>query len=83
MVKDNSNLQAVMYKGTKEERQEGRREGSRKTYSVFLYQHACALMHKKNSLHFLIRILLDINILGSTIVHRDIQQAMLLVSCIR
>lgn len=46
MVKDNSNLQGVMCEGTKEERQEGR-EGSRKTYSVFLYQHAYPLMHKK------------------------------------
>lgn len=82
MVEENSNLQAVICKETKEVRQEGRREGSRKTHSVFLDQHACALMHKKESLHFLTRILLDINILGAAIVHRNIQQDILLVSFI-
>lgn len=53
-----------------------------KTQIVFLYQQSRALMHRNESLHFLIRILLDINILGASIVHRNIQQDMLLVSFI-
>lgn len=28
-------------------RQAGKRQGSRKIYGMFLYQHACVIMHKK------------------------------------
>lgn len=43
MARQDSNLPAVMSQG----RKAGRREGRRKIYGVFVYQHACAFMHKK------------------------------------
>lgn len=83
MVKDNSNLQVVMCKGRKAGRKEGGKEVERHIacFYINMYVHLCT--KQKKNLHFLVRILLGIIILGPAIVDRNIQQDMFLVSFIK
>lgn len=70
--------------GRKEARKEGRKERKKEGNIWHVSISTCMCTYaQKTSPHFLIRILLGINILGAAIVHKNIQKDTLLVSFIR